>query len=302
MDVATLIMAGLATVISACFFVGSKVVMARFAMPWSGVWTWTLLTSGICGLVAWLANGAQAVSWSWCLAAGLAGALAHICANLALSWGEATMLVPLSGAKPLFLLVLNPLFSGAALPGSLVGACWMATFGIALTGLAPRRVHRHASKPGVAFLLMAIAVVLMALSDLCGRHGVALTEASGGSRTAGIAVWNIGLGILPLAWLLARRPAAPRAGVLASMILGVLFAVFIALLAMAFALAPDPRNAVASVNVVVACRGMVAVLLVLGLDHWMRMGLEPIPRWIHGLRLIGAAILALSVFLAAMSD
>jgi uncharacterized membrane protein len=299
-DHATLTLAALATVLSAIFFVGGKVVMARFRMPWDGVWAWTLVTSGACGLAAWLACGAGPVAWAWCLGAGLAGALAHICANLALSWGEASLLVPLSGAKPLVLLALSPLFAGHPLPAALIHASWLATFGIALTGLAPRRVHHHAPRPGVAFLLMALAVVLMALSDLCGNQGVLATTSAGGSRFAAIAAWNMGLGILPLGWLLLRRPRQPPAGVAASIGLGLLFTMFIAAIAVAFAVAPDHANAVASVNVVVACRGVLAVLLVLLADRWLGLGLEPIPRWIHAVRLAGALVLAVAVALAAL--
>lgn len=298
MNPTTLVLALLATVLSALFFVGGKVVMTRFAMPWTGLWAWTLIASAACGMIAWLATGAPSVSWGWCLAAGLTGALAHICANLAMSWGEASLLVPLSGAKPLVLLALNPLFTGQPLPAALIHASLLATCGIALTGLAPRRVHRHASRPGIAFLLMGGAVVLMALSDLCGRRGVALTEADGGSRIAAIAVWNIGLGVLPLGWLLTRRQVLPRSGVLASVGLGVIFSGFIAVLAVAFATAPDRANAVASVNVVVAGRGVLAVLLVVAIDRWMALGLEPIPRWIHGVRCAGAVVLVLAVALA----
>lgn len=297
MNAATLLLAALATLLSALFFVGGKVVMARFAMPWAGVWAWTLLASGVCGLLAWLLCGAPPVAWGWCLAAGLTGALAHICANLALSWGEASLLVPLSGAKPLVLLALSPVFSGHPLPSALIHASWLATCGIALTGLAPRRVHRHAPRPGVAFLLMGVGVMLMALSDLCGHQGVAQATTVS-ERFAAIGVWNLGLGIMPLLWLIVRRPTLPSAGIRASIGLGVLFTTFIAALAVAFAIAPDHANPVASVNVVVACRGVLAVLLVLAVDRWMSLGLEPIPRWIHAVRLAGAIILALAVALA----
>ena len=297
MNSATLVLALLVTLLSAIFFVGGKVVMARFAMPWTGVWAWTLMASAVCGLIVWLAMGAPPVMWHWCVAAGIAGALAHIAANLALSWGEASVLVPLSGAKPLVLLVLVPLISGQALPASLLHASWLATCGIMLTSLSPRRVHRHALKPGVALLLMSVAVVLMAVSDVCGRYGVAQTEASGGSRIAAIAVWNIGLGLLPIGYLIMKRPTFPRSGVLASLGLGVVFSGFIATLAVAFAIAPDPANAVASVNVVVAARGVLAILMVLAADRWLKLQLEPIPRWVHAMRLTGAVVLVIAVAL-----
>jgi drug/metabolite transporter (DMT)-like permease len=293
----TLALAIVVTLLSAIFFVGGKVVMARFSMPWTGVWVWTLLASAGCGLCAWMLMGAPSVMWQWCLLAGIAGALAHIGANLALSWGEASVLVPLSGAKPLVLLALVPLISGQALPVSLLHASWLATCGIMLTSLSPRRVHRHALRPGVALLLMSVAVVLMAVSDLCGRHGVAETEAHGGQRWAAIAAWNIGLGILPIAYLLVKRPSFPRAGVVASLGLGVIFSGFIATLALAFAIAPDPANAVASVNVVVATRGALAILMVLVADHWLKLQLEPIPRWVHAMRFTGAIILVVAVAL-----
>jgi len=296
-NTATLALAMVVTLLSAIFFVGGKVVMARYSMPWTGLWAWTLIASAGCGLVAWLLLGAPPVMWHWCVMAGLAGALAHIAANLALSWGEASVLVPLSGAKPLVLLVLVPLISGQALPSSLLHASWLATCGIMLTSLSPRRVHRHALRPGVALVLMSVAVVLMALSDLCGRQGVAETEAQGGHRFAAIAMWNMGLGLLPLAYLIAKRPSFPRAGVVASLGLGIIFSAFIATLAIAFAIAPDPAYAVASVNVVVATRGALAIVMVLAADRWLQLQLEPMPRWVHAMRFAGAVILVVAVAL-----
>lgn len=289
-------LAALATLLSAAFFVGGKVVLSRGQMTWPSLWAWTLLTTGGCGLVAWLGLGAPALPWGWCLAAGLAGALAHICANLALTWGDASLLVPVSGAKPLVLLALAPLFSGQPLPTALVQACWLATVGIALTGLAPRRIHHHARRPGIAFVLMMGAMTLMALSDLCGNE--AMAQAGPAGRWAAMAGWNIALGILPLGWLLARRPRNARGPVLTACGLGVLFAVFIVTIASAFAAAPVPARAVAAVNVVVACRGVVAVLMVVALDRWLATGLEPIPRWVQAVRLAGAALLAAAVGLA----
>ena len=290
------LLAALATLLSAAFFVGGKVVLSRGRMAWPSLWAWTLATTGGCGVVAWLGLGAPALPWGWCLAAGLAGALAHICANLALTWGDASLLVPVSGAKPLVLLALAPLFSGQPLPTALVHACWLATVGIALTGLAPRRIHHHARRPGTAFLLMMGAMTLMALSDLCGNEAMAQAGPTG--RWAAMAGWNIALGILPLAWLLGRRPRNARGPVLAACGLGVLFAVFIVAIASAFAAAPVPERAVAAVNVVVACRGVVAVLMVVALDRWLATGLEPIPRWVQAVRLVGAALLAAAVGLA----
>lgn len=291
----TFLLAALATLLSAAFFVGGKVVISRGRLDWLGVWAWTLVSTGACGVLAWLALGAPAVPWGWCLAAGLAGALAHICANLALNWGDATLLVPVSGAKPLVLLALVPLFTGQGLPSSLVHACWLATLGIALTGLAPRRVHHHARRPGTSFLLMLLAMALMALSDLCGNEAVLRAGPDG--RWAAIAGWNVALGLLPLGWLIARRPSHPRGPVLGACGLGVLFALFIVAIASAFASAPAAR-AVAAVNVVVACRGVVAVLMVVALDRWLATGLEPIPRWVQAVRLAGAALLAGAVALA----
>jgi len=292
------LLAALATVLSAAFFVGGKVVLSRGRLGWPSLWAWTLLTTGVCGLIAWLALGAPAVPWTWCLAAGLAGALAHICANLALAWGDATLLVPVSGAKPLVLLALAPLFSGQPLPTALIHASWLATLGIALTGLAPRRIHHHARRPGISFLLMLVAMTLMALSDLCGNE--AMARAAPGGKWAAMAGWNIALGILPLGWLLFRRPRDARGPVLAACGLGVLFALFIVAIASAFAAAAaaDPARAVAGVNVVVACRGVVAVLMVVALDRWLATGLEPIPRWVQAVRLAGAVLLAAAVALA----
>ena len=70
------------------------------------------------------------------------------------------------------------------------------------------------------------------------------------------------------------------------------------MLALAFATATDPSVSVATVNVVVAFRGVVAVLVVLALDGFLRTGLEPLPRWVHALRLAGALVLGGAVMLA----
>ena len=77
-----------------------------------------------------------------------------------------------------------------------------------------------------------------------------------------------------------------------------LFTAFIVALSLAIGLAADPALAVAEVNIVIAMRGVVAVLMVLALDRWMGMGLEPLPWWIHAIRMIGASVLAVAVFVA----
>jgi hypothetical protein len=43
---------------------------------------------------------------------------------------------------------------------------------------------------------------------------------------------------------------------------------------------------------------VVAVLVVLALDGFLRTGLEPLPRWVHALRLAGALVLGGAVMLA----
>jgi drug/metabolite transporter (DMT)-like permease len=284
-----------ATLLSALFFVGGKLLIARYGMSWPGAWRWTLVSTGLCGGLIYLALGAPPIPWAWCLGAGLAGAMAHVAANQALAWGDATVLVPVSGAKPLMLIALLPLAMGQALAPNLVHACWLATLGIALTGLAPRTVHRHAPHPGAAFLLMAGSAALMAVSDVCGAAG---TQHAGEHRLAAIAVWNMGMGVVPLATFpFARRSESP-ANRLRACALGVLFTVFIGTIALAFATAADPARAVAEVNILVAFRGVIAVLIVLALDRWLRTGLEPVPRWVHGLRLAGALVLAGAVAVA----
>jgi drug/metabolite transporter (DMT)-like permease len=302
-------LAVLATIVSAVFFVGGKVLLARYRMPWMELWRWSLVTSGVCGLICYAALGAPAVSWGLCLTAGCAGALAHIAANQAMSWGDATLLVPISGAKPIVLIPLLPLVLHREMPSDVTVACLVATLGVALTGLAPRRVHLHAPRPTAAFALMGFSLVLMGLSDV---YGAKATEAAGPSlRYASIALWTATLGVIPgLTWVAlaireARRPAAERrapppnavANRLRAVGLGVIFAVFIALLALAFTVAADPRLAVAEVSVVVAFRGVVAVLLVLALDRWFATGLEPLPWWVHALRLSGAVVLGVAVVL-----
>ncbi len=285
-----------ATVLSALFFVGGKVLMARYQMAWPSLWRWSLLSTGSCGMLAYLALGAPALPWWWCLSAGVAGSLAHVCANQAMSWGDASLLVPISGAKPLILVILMPLLMGSALPAHLVNACWLATIGIAITGLAPRRIHRHAPHPTPAAVLMCLAAVLMAVSDVCGAKGV---EGAGAhAHLAAIAMWNASMGIPPLLAWWPMRQSESMANRARAISLGVLFALFIAMLALAFATATDPSVSVATVNVVVAFRGVVAVLVVLALDGFLRTGLEPLPRWVHALRLAGALVLGGAVMLA----
>ncbi len=286
----------LATILSALFFVGGKLVMARYGMAWPSLWRWSLSATGACGLIAYLLLGAPALPWGWCIAAGVSGSVAHVCANQAMSWGDASLLVPISGAKPLILILLMPLLMGCSLPPGMVAACWLATVGIAIGGLAPRRVHHHSPHPGAAVALMAVACALMALSDVCGAKG--MDQAGPSAKFAAIAIWNASMGLPPLlAWWPMRRAETP-ANRLRALSLGVLFALFVAALALAFRFAPDPRLAVASVNVVVAFRGVVAVLMVLALDRFLATGLEPLPRWVHALRLTGAAVLGGAVVLA----
>jgi len=124
----------LATFLSALFFVGSKFLMARYEIPWLSLWRRTLMTTGVLGFLWYLALGAPPIPWQWCLAAGISGSLAHVASNQALSWGEASLLVPVSGAKPIALIALTPLILARALPPGLAGACAMATAGIALSG------------------------------------------------------------------------------------------------------------------------------------------------------------------------
>jgi drug/metabolite transporter (DMT)-like permease len=286
----------IATILSAAFFVGGKVVIARHGMAWQALWRWTLMTTGACGLIAWLALGAPALPWGWCLLAGLAGALAHVCANQALAWGDASVLVPVSGAKPLVMIPLVWLVFGTALPSGLIWACALATIGIALGGLGPVRRHRHAPHPRWGFSLMLSSIVLMTFSDLFGAK--ALVVAGPELRWATIAGWCMGLGVLPtLAWWTTKRPE-PLANIWRACGQGLLFTGFIAMLSLAIATGHDPGHAVAEVNIVIAFRGLVAVLLVLALDRWFATGLEPLPWWIHALRLGSAAVLAIAVIVA----
>lgn len=282
-----------ATVLSAAFFVAGKVVIAR-GVDWRDLWAWSLTVTGLCGLVTWLALGAPAVPWGWFLAAGLSGAFAHVAANLALRWGDASVLVPISGAKPVALIVIAPLF-GDPLRSGVAAACWLATIGIALVGLSPRRVHLHAPRPGGAFLLMLLAMVLMALSDQVGSLGMRALPPE--RHAGGFAAWNMALGLVPACALPWRRPRR-GAGLRASAVIGVLFAVFIATIAAAFATASDPHQGVAQVNVIVAARGLLAIAMVVAIDHFLKQGLEPVPRSVHLVRALGAAVLAGAVWLA----
>lgn len=291
-----IVFAILATILSAAFFVGGKVLIAHHGMAWQSLWRWTLMTTGACGLIGWLALGAPEVPWGWCLLAGAAGSLAHVCANQALAWGDASVLVPVSGAKPLVMIPLVWLVFGTALPPGLMWACGLATLGIALGGLGPIRRHINAPHPRFGFALMLVSVVLMVFSDLFGAK--ALTVAGPELRWATIAGWCMGLGFLPLlAWWIPRRPET-RANQLRAIWQGLLFTGFIVVLSLAFITGDDPGMAVTEVNIVIACRGLVAILMVLALDRWLATGLEPLPRWIHAVRLASAAILAGAVAVA----
>ncbi|GDY12229.1 hypothetical protein LBMAG53_11070 [Planctomycetota bacterium] len=287
-----------ATVLSAAFFVAVKLAVVR-GVPWLALWAWSLTTTGLCGAALWLALGAPAVPWEWCLLSGLAGGAAHIASNLALRLGEASVLVPLSGAKPLVLIPLAPLF-GALLPPATLFACVLATAGLALVTLTPARTHANSPRPVTGILLMLVAMTMMSFSDLCGS--VALAHAGPGGRWAVIGFWNLCLGIVPVLCLpvLGRYSGSVTIGqaMSAGLIVGVIFAVFIAAIAMAFATAPDPTTAVTTVNVLIACRGAIAILMILALDQVHGRRLEPLPPWIHALRLAGALVLAGAVALA----
>lgn len=285
-----------ATILSAAFFVGGKLVIAKHGMAWQALWRWTLVTTGVCGLIGWLALGAPAIPWHWCLIAGAAGSLAHVCANQALAWGDASVLVPVSGAKPLVMIPLVWLVFGTALPPGLMWACALATVGIALGGLGPVRRHVHAPHPRLGFALMLASIVLMTLSDLFGAK--ALAEAGPELRSATIAGWCVGLGALPALASWTTRRSESRANLVRAVGQGLLFTAFIVVLALAFATGSDPGTAVAEVNIVIAFRGMVAILMVLALDRWLATRLEPLPRWIHAVRFAGALVVALAVAVA----
>lgn len=286
----------IATVLSAAFFVGGKVAIARHGMAWPALWRWTLMTTGASGLIAWIALGAPALPWGWCLLAGIAGALAHVCANQALAWGDATVLVPVSGAKPLVMIPLVWLVFGTDLPAGLMWACGLATIGIALGGFGPVRRHINAPHPRFGFALMLGSVVLMTLSDLFGAK--ALEAAGPDLRWATIAGWCMGLGFLPLlAWWIPQRPE-PRANQLRAIWQGLLFTGFIVVLSLALSTGSNPGLAVTEVNIVIAFRGLVAIVMVLALDRWLATGLEPLPRWIHAVRLLSALVLAGAVAVA----
>jgi drug/metabolite transporter (DMT)-like permease len=285
-----------ATILSAAFFVGGKVTIARHGMAWPAIWRWTLVTTGACGLIAWLALGAPHIPWHWCLIAGAAGSLAHVCANQALAWGDASVLVPVSGAKPLVMIPLVWLVFGTALPPGVMWACGLATLGIALGGLGPVRRHQHAPHPRLGFVLMLASIVLMTLSDLFGAK--ALAEAGPELRWATIAGWCVGLGALPALAFWTTRTPEPRANVVRAVLQGVLFTAFIAVLSLAIVYGADPGLAVAEVNIVIAFRGVVAILMVLALDRWFAMRLEPLPWWIHALRMLGAIVVGVAVLVA----
>lgn len=300
MDGTTLLVAAVAMLVSTVFFVGGKVVMARFALPWVAYWRYSLGTAALVGGAVYLAVGAPTIpGWYWYLGAGAVGSLAHVFANTALSWGEASLLVPVSGAKPVVLLVLIPLVTGAVIGADLTIASLLATIGVVIAGLTPRPRHRHAPHPTIAFFLMMIATAGMATSDVVGNVGLELGRGGGWRERCGaIGLWNLGLGILPgLSFLIRRWPAPPRARVAAAGN-GLIFAMYIALIAAAFQLAPDPRLAVPSVNIVISLRGVCSVVLVLLVDRWFGLGLEPVPHWVHALRLLGAIILVAAVAIA----
>lgn len=285
-----------ATILSAAFFVGGKVVIAKHGMAWPALWRWTLVTTGVCGLIGWLALGAPMIPWHWCFIAGAAGSLAHVCANKALAWGDASVLVPVSGAKPLVMIPLVWLVFGTELPAGIMWACGLATLGIALGGLGPVRRHQHAPHPRFGFVLMLASVVLMTLSDLFGAK--ALTEAGPELRWATICGWCVGLGALPALAFWTTRTSEPRANVVRAVSQGLLFTAFIVVLSLAFITGTDPGLAVAEVNIVIAFRGLVAILMVLALDRWLATKLEPLPWWIHAVRMVGAAVVALAVLVA----
>jgi drug/metabolite transporter (DMT)-like permease len=254
------------------------------------------MTTGACGLIGWLALGAPDVPWGWCLLAGAAGSLAHVCTNQALAWGDASVLVPVSGAKPLVMIPLVWLVFGTALPPGLMWACALATIGIALGGLGPVRRHINAPHPRFGFALMLLSVVLMTFSDLFGAK--ALTIAGPEHRWATIAAWCVGLGVIPtFAWWTTKRPE-PLANRVRAVYQGLLFTAFIVVLSLAFVTGADPGHAVTEVNIVIAFRGLVAILMVLALDRWLATALEPLPRWIHAVRLASAAVLAGAVAVA----
>jgi len=304
----------LATVLSAGFFVGGKVLIAHHGMAWPTLWRWTLMTTGLLGTIGWLICGAPMLPWGWCLLAGAAGSLAHVCANQALAWGDASVLVPVSGAKPLVMIPLLWLVFDRMLPPTIAWACALATLGIALGGLGPVRRHLHAPHPRWGFALMLLSVVLMTLSDLWGTK--AMQAAGPDLRWATIAGWCMSLGVIPVLvcgagwfmglglippnrWWTTGKPAS-FANRLRAMSQGVLFTSFIVMLSLAIVLSPDPALAVAEVNIVIALRGVVAVLMVLALDRWLGMGLEPLPWWIHVVRLLGAVVLAGAVMVVLL--
>jgi drug/metabolite transporter (DMT)-like permease len=295
-----LLFAVLGTILSAAFFVGNKVLMARHEMPWIEVWRWGLGCTSLCGLIVYVALGMPSLPWMWLISAGLFGSIAHVAANKALSWGDASFLIPISGAKPL-LVALLPLVMGATLPSTIIYACLLSTFGIALSVMVPPRAHKHAPHPYWGFMVMWIAVVLMVGSDVCGAKAVETTGSQ--QRFAIISGWCLCMGIAPLFSLMLLGSNRHRCSWRvrgSAMILGVVFAAFLGCLTVAFALAPNPALAVAEVNIVMAFRGLVSVLMVLALDRWLALALEPLPGWIHAVRLLGSLVLGGAVAIAFM--
>jgi drug/metabolite transporter (DMT)-like permease len=265
-------------------------------MPWIEVWRWGLWTTSACGAIIYLSLGMPTLPWFWVICAGLCGALAHVAANKALSWGDASLLIPISGAKPLVLVGMLPLFMGEVLPPQLMYACLLATFGIVLTSIVPSRTHKDSPHPYWGFGVMWIGVVFMVCSDLGGAN--AIKQLGNDHRIEVIAGWCMCMGIAPTLSLVAHRHARPWPARFGAMGLGIVFAGFLACMTMAISLAPNPAIAVAEVNIVVAFRGLASVLIVLAIDRWLAMALEPLPRWVHALRLLGAGILGSAVALA----
>ncbi len=294
-----LLFAILATFLSAGFFVGNKVLMARYNMPWIEVWRWGLWATSACGFIAYMIMGMPALPWTWVIFAGLCGSLAHVAANKALSWGDASLLIPISGAKPLVLVGVIPLIMGQSLSDKIIYASLLATLGLALTGIVPPRPHKNAPHPYLAFLGMWIAVFFMVGSDVCAASAVKNVDAQNTAAIAAVmAGWCMCMGIAPALSVVAQRHKRPWQARFGAMGLGVVFACFLICMTTAFAVAPNPAIGVAEVNIVIAFRGMMSVLMVLALDRWMAMALEPLPKWVHGLRLIGTTVLGGAVALA----
>jgi drug/metabolite transporter (DMT)-like permease len=292
-----LLFAVLATILSAAFFVGNKILMARYEMPWIEVWRWGLGATSLCGIVAYVLLGMPSLPWMWVIGAGVSGAFAHVLANKALSWGDASFLIPISGAKPL-LVALLPLVMGVTLPDTIIYACLLSTLGIALSVMIPPRAHKYAPHPYWGFFAMWISVVFMVGSDVCGAKAAEIVGQQ--QRFGIIAGWCICMGIAPMLSLGSHRHRCSWAVRGGAMLLGVVFAAFLGCMTIAFTLAPNSALAVAEVNIVMAFRGLVSVLMVLALDRWLALALEPLPRWIHAVRLIGSLVLGGAVVIAFM--